>query len=946
MSAITPRAYSEVNIYNDNLFPATTSFNDVLVFNKTNLSGGGDLTLTQDATFKYKDSKSLKFSINDYEGLVDVGDSFKQTIGRGGDYIVSMRFFANNSFKGQSSLFTAKLFINDVAVSDDSSNIVVDIKNNDMFGFGYWNTFYEKLSLEQGDELNVKFYVNSASDNFEFYLDGLKLEIDDKKCLEPTFYTYPDNIGQVVGKLDKAGFEGTASDLQTLIINAVTGVTGASVIPADTPTGTGIASWVALEAGTYTNFGGVVVNAGSIAVISRNVSNAYTISQTPFDISSKVNVSDVINTLVSTETTKPLSAAQGKALNEKILVNTDSLSNKFDLVAGKNKFNKATVKLGYALNNNNTESLNATYDYSDFIPVIPLQQYSSFLGMRYTTYYDENKSFIAGGSSAYLNTFTVPSNVYFVKLTVFHSDINNFQIELGSVNTSYESYEKIADPSKLTSYAKTIDLPSVISPLIANKADLVAGKNKFNKITSDIGIYINHTSGNIASSATYDASDFIAVIPETQYTASNIMRFITYYDANQVFMAGGTENASTFTTSVGVAFVRITIYHINLETFSLEIGSLTPIFNIYKSVISDDNLEFFASKIVMDVPLGTGTFKLFLPKEVCVAIGRTIELYNNQVSWCGNINDYHFLWSGVGKSMKRKWTLTGTTIGNNTLTLKVYDKSNALLATKTTTVKVVSATIVTPFSVAAIGDSLSNVKPWNAEITTLSTNKVSFVGTRQSGTGEGRSGATSAYYLGNNSYSYDATGIAGNDGRTQDLNPFFNPTLGDVDFAYYKSNYNQNPTKLLIWLGTNGIALDPISNSTNIKTFIDKIRLTGGSTIPIFVVHTLFRGNQDGIGKQTGVDGYVVNSTYKLEEDLKVFNLQEKMLTDLTGYANVYLVPVSTCHDSEFNFGAVSTTVNPRASQVEFLPVEATHPQTQGYMQIADIIFSSLAANQ
>ena len=440
-------------------------------------------------------------------------------------------------------------------------------------------------------------------------------------------------------------------------------------------------------------------------------------------------------------------------------------------------------------------------------------------------------------------------------------------------------------------------------------------------------------------------SDFIAVTPGVQYYSNNSFRFYTYFNASKVYLPGGGQNSSTFTPPVNAAYVRVSVYHVSLDLYMLSASTSAPtIFIPYKKVVSPSNIEIKASQIIQDV--NYDTFKLFLPKEVCVAVGRTIELYHNQVAWCGNINDYHFVWSGVGKSMKRKWTLTGTTIGTNVLTLKVYNKNNVLIATKTTLVRVVSATITTNFTIAAIGDSLSNQKPWGAEITSLSTNKISFVGTRASGTSEGRSGATSAYYLGNNSYTFDSLGVAGNDGRTQNLNPFFNPTLGDVDFAYYKSNYNQNPSKLLIWLGTNGISVDPNTNATNIKTFIDKIRLTGGSAIPIFVVHTLFRGNQDGIGKQLGVDGYVVNTTYKLEEDLKVFNLQEKMLADLTGYANVYLVPVSTCHDSEFNFGAVSTPVNPRASQVEFLPVEATHPQTQGYLQIADVIFSSLAANQ
>jgi len=88
--------------------------------------------------------------------------------------------------------------------------------------------------------------------------------------------------------------------------------------PTDTPTGTGIAYWDALVAGTYTNFGGVVLAANSRGLIFRNSSGVFSITQSTLDLTVKVNVSDVINTLTSSETTKPLSAAQGKILNEKI----------------------------------------------------------------------------------------------------------------------------------------------------------------------------------------------------------------------------------------------------------------------------------------------------------------------------------------------------------------------------------------------------------------------------------------------------------------------------------------------------------------------------------------------------------------------------------------------------------------------------------------------------
>src|SRR5699024_2270748 len=46
---------------------------------------------------------------------------------------------------------------------------------------------------------------------------------------------------------------------------------------------------------------------------------------------------------------------------------------------------------------------------------------------------------------------------------------------------------------------------------------------------------------------------------------------------------------------------------------------------------------------------------VYLPNEISVAVGRTIELYNKQVVWVGNINNYHIQWvSNIGKAYERK----------------------------------------------------------------------------------------------------------------------------------------------------------------------------------------------------------------------------------------------------------------------------------------------------
>ena len=93
-------------------------------------------------------------------------------------------------------------------------------------------------------------------------------------------------------KLPKGTYTGTAQDLKNDIINATTGVTGISVVPTDTPTGTGVASWIAVQNGTYTNFGGKVLPVNSVGVISRSATNDYTISYTALDMSLYLKTED------------------------------------------------------------------------------------------------------------------------------------------------------------------------------------------------------------------------------------------------------------------------------------------------------------------------------------------------------------------------------------------------------------------------------------------------------------------------------------------------------------------------------------------------------------------------------------------------------------------------------------------------------------------------------
>jgi hypothetical protein len=102
------------------------------------------------------------------------------------------------------------------------------------------------------------------------------------------------NVSAITSKLDKGSYTGTAKDLENAIVAAVTGASGISIVPTSpAPSGTGIASFTATQAGTYTNYGGVVVNANSFAVISRSATGVFSISQTALVISNKTLTSSV-----------------------------------------------------------------------------------------------------------------------------------------------------------------------------------------------------------------------------------------------------------------------------------------------------------------------------------------------------------------------------------------------------------------------------------------------------------------------------------------------------------------------------------------------------------------------------------------------------------------------------------------------------------------------------
>lgn len=351
----------------------------------------------------------------------------------------------------------------------------------------------------------------------------------------------------------------------------------------------------------------------------------------------------------------------------------------------------------------------------------------------------------------------------------------------------------------------------------------------------------------------------------------------------------------------------------------------------------------------------------YLPKNIYCAVGRTIELYNNQV--CLQADKYHLKWDcSVGKALKRKFSITGTEdlIGDYTLKLGIYNDRLEEVWAGSTTLHIVNRldSYWSLVHIVPIGDSLTNSKAWLPETVRLggftnlgdqNTYHISFYGSyrwslydsdgnERLGGHEGRSGFTAEAYIKGATYSYGGETVPNAfwDGEKFSWDHYMKNVLNLYGMGVINA--------VMIFLGTNGISNDNTENAGYIKQMVDVIQADQPG-IKVFVCNTIYRSNQNGMGVQIGNDGYAAApGAWKYNEDKKVMDLMKRLDAMLDGYENLWMVNLALTHDSEYNFGAVETPVNPRASQTEMLPIESVHPQNQGYYQMADTIYSVLCA--
>lgn len=334
--------------------------------------------------------------------------------------------------------------------------------------------------------------------------------------------------------------------------------------------------------------------------------------------------------------------------------------------------------------------------------------------------------------------------------------------------------------------------------------------------------------------------------------------------------------------------------------------------------------------------------ELFLPERIYVASGVTIELYNNQISSLGErISNYNVKWTcAVGKNMYRKFSITGTDelVGDYPLIFTVFDDNGAQVVTAKTELCIVPA-LQDGFSLLTIGDSLSCNTATYERLNELTADQIVYMGTRGVGGSltEARRGFSAANYLTKTGYDMEEP--------TEVVHPFYSEETDGFDWDYYKRKTGFDPDAVEVFLGTNGLDVDPVENGDNIIRIVKNIH-ENDPKLPIYLVHTLYPANQDGIGSWNNKGYALYGDRYKYEEDQKVFYLMTYLEETLKEEENLYFVPAGICHDSANNFETEEVPVNPHSETTMEVPTDAVHPGRAGYEQIADCLYSVICGTK
>ena len=263
-------------------------------------------------------------------------------------------------------------------------------------------------------------------------------------------------------------------------------------------------------------------------------------------------------------------------LSDKLYGLSDELSTK---VKGnsKNLIDLTKATSGYYVNySTGLLSANADFSASDFIRIDSGEDYT-FSVQDYISrpipqlaFYGKFGEYISGLANAGVSnsfTFTTPTGVYFVRLSLYNECKTRFQLEKGSAVTALEPYKFMVSDDNLPPYAP------------------IAPKNLFDVSSAVENVYVSYGNGALVSNSDYVATDYIPIEEGAKYTYSiasgasidNIPQ-MAFYDSSKVYVSGlpnsGKRFGLTIVAPVGAKYMRWSVLAANKNLVMIEKGDV------------------------------------------------------------------------------------------------------------------------------------------------------------------------------------------------------------------------------------------------------------------------------------------------------------------------------------------------------------------------------------
>jgi hypothetical protein len=226
--------------------------------------------------------------------------------------------------------------------------------------------------------------------------------------------------------------------------------------------------------------------------------------------------------------------------------------------------NDVNVKVGYILGGTGDISVNALYNTSGFMPVVPGQQIAFSSGNRlafYNIYKDLPNTVTSRGSGPELTPFyvTVPTDMYFVRMSFAATAWSTALMNIGSTLSTYYPYG--TGPIKASLLA---NVPVNATPVVDPTGLYGTPINLLNPV--DIGVQLGYVIGGnglTSANALYNTSGFMPATSGVPMTFSAGKRICFYDTAKALLYVEGPREydltAMTLTPPANTVYARTSI---------------------------------------------------------------------------------------------------------------------------------------------------------------------------------------------------------------------------------------------------------------------------------------------------------------------------------------------------------------------------------------------------